>query len=160
RYVRLVTIDNNATTFEPLLFWPFRGVAVASTDMRQGRNQTLWSDHIGLAWGNYFTNVQGFLNAAAQLEFILEFNSYVFEGVQIPEVKQFQQGLGDKSFAYLPDFWTNRLDPTIPVAEYFYDIVREKPTLPSEFCIEKRSVELALSKKDSQTRLLFLGGYL
>jgi hypothetical protein len=158
--VRLFTIDNTAATFEPLLFWPFRGAAVASSDMRQGRNQTLWDDHIGRAWGEHFGNVENFLNAAGQLEFVLEFNSYIFEGIQDPRIKRFQETLENKSFAYLPDFWTSRLDTILPMAEHFYDILRVQPTLPADFAIEKQAIDLVFSNKDSSNRLLFLGAFL
>ncbi|HZU32010.1 MAG TPA: hypothetical protein VFB79_12905, partial [Candidatus Angelobacter sp.] len=159
KYVRLFTIDNNATISEPLLFWPFRGAAVA-TDMRQGgRNQALWEDHIARAWGHHFGNFESFLNAASQLEFILEFNSYLFEGIQNPQIKLIQQ-LGNKSMAYLPDFWTNRLDPTVPIAELFYDILREQRGLPNEFMIDKRAGDLVFAPLESQDRLIFLGGFL
>ena len=153
-------MESNAPTLEPLLFWPFRGTAAGLADMRQGRNRCLWNDHLGAAWGTNFGNEEAFLTFAAQLEFILEFNSYIFEGVNNPAVNQLKRSLGNRSFAYLPDFWTNRLDPTVPVAEHFYDILREKPTLPVEFAIEKEAVDLTFSGKDSRNRLLFLGGFL
>jgi hypothetical protein len=159
RYVRRFTIDNNATTSEPLLFWPFRGVS-GLPDMRGGRNESLWADNIHRAWGEYFGNREGFLNAAAQLEFILEFNSYVFVESGSEKVKRFQQELGDRSFTYLPDFWTSRLDPCVPLAELFYDVLAAEPTLPSDFTIEKKAVDLVFDSENSGQRLLFLGGYL
>ena len=60
RYIRWFTIDNNETTFEPLLFWPFRGVS-GLPDMRAGRNESLWADNIQRAWGKYFGNRENFL---------------------------------------------------------------------------------------------------
>ncbi len=159
RYVRRFTIDNNATTSEPLLFWPFRGVS-GLPDMREGRNESLWADNIQRAWGKYFGNREGFLSAAAQLEFILEFNSYVFVSSGSKKVKKFQQELGDKSFTYLPDFWASRLDPCVPIAEHFYDVLRVEPSLPRHFTIEKGAVDLVLNPQDSAQRLRFLGGYL
>lgn len=159
RYVRRFTIDNNATTFEPLLFWPFRGV-IGLPDMREGRNESLWTDNVHRAWGKYFVNRDGFLRAAAQLEFILEFNSYVFVGSGNKNVINFQQELGHKSFTYLPDFWASSLDPCVPLAEHFYDILLAEPTLPSDFTVEKKAVDLVFDPANSGQRLLFLGGYL
>ena len=159
RFVRVFTVDGYESTLVPLLFWPFRGV-IGLPDMTQGRNQSFWDDHIGKAWGHHFGNIETFLNAAGQLEFILEFNSYIFEGVQDPQVKRLQQTLGNKLFTYLPDFWTSRLDSTLPIAEHFYDILRLQPTLPIDFAIEKQAIDLVFSNKDSAARLLFLGGYL
>ena len=94
------------------------------------------------------------------MEFILEFNSYVFVTSGNKRVKEFQQELGDKSFTYLPDFWASRLDPCVPLAEQFYDILLVEPTLPADFTIEAKAVDLVFEDEKSGQRLLFLGGYL
>jgi hypothetical protein len=152
-------MDSTSQVYVPLLFWPFSGVP-GLPDMRQGRNETLWNEHIHKAWGQYFGTLEKFLAAAFQLEFILEFNSYIFEGVQIPEVEKLRQTFGNKDFIYLPDFWANRLDPVVPIAEHFYDTLVAGSGFPSEFSIEKPAIELVFKDKDVQDRLLFLGGFL
>jgi hypothetical protein len=159
KYVRCFTMDSTSQVYVPLLFWPFSGVP-GLPDMRQGRNETLWNEHIHKAWGQYFGTLEKFLAAAFQLEFILEFNSYIFEGVQIPEVEKLRQTFGNKDFIYLPDFWANRLDPVVPIAEHFYDTLVAGSGFPSEFSIEKPAIELVFKDKDVQDRLLFLGGFL
>lgn len=159
RYTRFVTPDGLSQVSVPLLFWPFSGVS-ALPDMRGGRNQALWDAHIHSAWGLYFVTDDKFLAAAAQLEFILEFNSYIFEGVQIPEVKAFQGKLGGKYLAYLPDFWNSRLDPVVDIAEQFYDILAKGDEFPQEFSIEKAAINLVFRRKSPQGRLLFLGCFL
>src|ERR1700730_3343641 len=93
------------------------------------------------AWGQFFVSEDKFLSAAAQLEFILEFNSYIFEGVRIPEVQGFREMLGNIYFAYLPDFWTSRLDPVVPIAERFYDILSQSDEFPEEFSIDKKAMD-------------------
>jgi hypothetical protein len=157
--VRFLTLEGTSQIYVPIVFWPFSGVA-GLPDMRDGRNVSLWNEHIHGAWGQYFGSFDKFLAAASRLEFILEFNSYLFEGVQVPEVKQFRQTLGNKYFAYLPDFWANRLDPVVSIAEHFYDTLVASSDFPAELSIEKRASDLIFRGKDEQERLLFLGGFL
>jgi hypothetical protein len=126
--------------------------------MRQGgRNQSFWEAHVHAAWGRFFGSEDKFLSAASQLEFILEFNSYIFEGVSIPQVKKLQANLGDTYFGYLPDFWTRRLDPVLPMAERFYDILNRSDEFPQEFAIVKKAADLIFKGRSAQERLLFLG---
>ena len=158
RFVRVFTGDNLSKAYVPLVFWPFSGL-LGLPDMREGRNQTFWNERIHGAWGVYFGTFEKFLAAASQLEFILEFNSYVFEG-EHPEAEKIQRKLGTKDFAYLPDFWTNRLDPTVPIAEHFYDALDAGSGFPPEFAIEKQAIDLVLQGRDREHRLLFLGGFL
>jgi len=159
KYVRFLTPEDASPVYVPIVFWPFSGVA-GLPDMRDGRNATLWNEHIHSAWGQYFGSFEKFLAAASQLEFILEFNSYIFEGVKVPEVKNFHRSLENKSFAYLPDFWANRLDPVVPIAEHFYDTLVASSDFPAELSIEKRASDLIFKGTDVQDRLLFLGGFL
>lgn len=101
-----------------------------------------------------------FLSAASELEFILEFNPYIFEGVNIPQVKKLQENLGNVYFAYLPDFWMCPLDPVVPIAERFNDALSRGDELPQEFAIEKKAADLIFKGKTAQERLLFLGCFL
>jgi hypothetical protein len=159
-YARFVTPDGWSQVSVPLLFWPFSGVG-GLPDMRQGgRNKSFWDAHVHGAWGQFFVSEDKFLSAAAQLEFILEFNSYIFEGVRIPEVLELRETLGNIYFAYLPDFWTSRLDPVVPIAERFYDILSQSDEFPEEFSIDKKAMDLVFKKKAAQDRLLFLGCFL
>ena len=157
-YVRFVTPEGRSSTYVPLLFWPFSGIA-GLPDMRPGRNEALWNAHIHGAWGRYFGNFDKFLTAASQLEFILELNSYVV-GLDAPEIKQFQQTIANKNLSYLPDFWANRLDPVVLMAERIYDILVTGGEFPSDFAVEKMAFDLVLKGKDLEARLLFLGGFL
>ena len=159
-YVRLVTPDGWSQVSVPVLFWPFAGIE-GFPDMRQGgRNQSFWDAHIHGAWGQFWGTEEKFLSAAAQLEFVLEFNSYLFEGVKIPEVQKLWQSLGQIQFAYLPGFWTTRLDPILPMAERFYDVLSRSDDFSSEFAIEKRATDLVFKGKPAQQRLVFLGCFL
>lgn len=159
-YTRFVTPDGWSQVSVPLLFWPFSGVA-GLPDMRQGgRNQSFWEARVHGSWGHFFGSEDNFLSAASQLEFILEFNSYIFEGVNIPQVKKLQANLGDTYFGYLPDFWTRRLDPILPMAERFYDAFNRTDDFPPEFAVEKKAMDLIFKGKTAQERLLFLGCFL
>jgi hypothetical protein len=160
RFVRFLTRGDSSQVRVPLVFWPFSGVA-GLPDMRNGRNEALWKEHIHSAWGQYFGSFNIFLAAASRLEFILEFNSYIFEGIQVPEVATFKhEELGDRNFLYIPDFWSNPLDPVVPVAERFYDILVASSEFPAELSIAKRAMDLIFRNKDVPGRLLFLGGFL
>jgi hypothetical protein len=159
RFVRLLTQDNSAQAYVPILFWPFSG-RLEFPDMRGGRNLTLWNERIQSAWGSYFGTFEKFLNAASQLEFVLEFNSYVFEVVQNPQVNKLREEWGGRVFGYLPDFWANHLDPVVPLAEQLYDILKACSNFPSDLAIEKHAFDLILTPLSADGRLLFLGGFL
>jgi hypothetical protein len=81
KLVRFFTLDNLSPVLVPIVFWPFAG-SLQLPDMRGGRNRTLWAERIESAWASYFGTPDKVLSAAYQLEFILEFNSYIFEVVK------------------------------------------------------------------------------
>ncbi len=142
----------------PLLFWPFSD-SLRLLDMKGGRNRALWSERIQEAWPSYFGTAENFLAAASQLEFILEFNSYVFVTARDPEVEKFKRTLRKTAFDYEPDFWATRLDDTVPIAECFYDIL-STGEIPSGLTIEKVATDLLFRAKPPGDKLTFLGGFL
>ena len=158
RFVRSFTLDNQKNVNVPLIFWPFSGIA-GLPDMRNGRNTTLWEARIGSAWGDYFGSPKDFLSAAYQLEFILEFNSYIFESTGNPNVAALKK-LGDKDFAYLPDFWNVSLDEALPIAEYLYEYLGANPEFPADLAIDNRALDFVLKGKSSEDRQLFFGRFL
>lgn len=160
-YFRPVTPNDWSKVSVPVLFWPFSGISGLPDMSQGGRNKSFWDAHIHGAWGQFFGNEEKFLSAASQLELILEFNSYMFEGVNIPEVQKFQaEALPNVYFAYLPDFWITRLDPALPMAERLYDILSRSDDFPSELTIEKKAADLIFKGKAAQDRLNFLGCFL
>ena len=159
-YVRFITPDGWSQVSVPLLFWPFSGVA-GLPDMRQGgRNKSFWDARVHGAWGQFFGSEDKFLSSASQREFVLEFNSYIFEGVRIPEVQKLWESFDNTYFAYLPDFWTRPLDAVLPMAERFYDILSQSDKFPPAFAIETRAMDSIFKSKGAQERLLFLGCFL
>jgi len=158
RFVRGFTQENQWQVQVPILFWPFSGIELP--DMRDGRNQAFWRERVQGAWAPYFGTSDKFLAAAFQLEFILEFNSYVFEGIQHPGVAELKQQSKNKYFEYLPDFWANRLDPVVPMAEHFYDVLSASAEFPSELSIEKKAIDVVLKGRGPRERVAFLGEFL
>lgn len=77
-----VTIDDRPLLKSPILFWPLR------TDLPEGwhlavRGAYLWKEYVNPTFGEYFGTPSRFLNAWAELELLLEFNSFV--GVNAPK---------------------------------------------------------------------------
>jgi hypothetical protein len=159
RFIRRFTVDNRSQELSPLLFWPF---AISGLDGAPagGRNREFWNQHIQGAWGSYFGTPDGFLGAAAQLEFILEFNSYVLTSLGDPQIDRIKQQTPNRNFDYEPDFWASRLDDVVPLALRFHDVLRLRADLPREFAIDDRAFDVVFSGKDTTARLQILGEYL
>jgi len=158
RFIRQFTVENRSPELISLLFWPFAIGGLQDT-VAGGRNREFWNEHIQSAWGFYFGTPDGFLAAAAQLEFILEFNSYVFTSLRDPQIGRIKQQMPDRSFEYVPDFWASRLNDVEPIASRFYEAI-SSGGVPPEFAIDSRAFDAIFSGKESSARLLLLGEYL
>lgn len=157
RYLRMFTLDNQSKVEHPALFWPFSGIG-KFPDMNAGRNTALWNDHVRAAWGSYFATLDRFHHAAMQLEFVLEFNSYLFEGdLQDPKISKIR-AITDKSFAHIPDFWNSHLEEITPIATFFYDQFEQKG-LPPDLSINETAAAF-FNEKQGHERIVFLGGFL
>ena len=159
RLVRAFTLANQADVYVPLIFWPFSGIA-GFPDMRNGRNEALWAARINSAWGDYFGSAENFLGAASQLEFVLEFNSYVLESTGDPGVAAFRQKFGNRVFAYTPDFWNTSLGNAVPIASFLYDYLGAHPEFPGDLAVDRRAFDLIFKGKSSKERKLFFGKFL
>ena len=73
-YVKPLAPERQRNSLEPLLFWPFSG-PLDLPEMKSGRNEEFWQQRTGGSWSDAFGSKEEFLNAAAQLEFILEVKS-------------------------------------------------------------------------------------
>jgi hypothetical protein len=159
RFVRYFTLDNNAETYTPIVFWPFSGIT-GFPDMRNGRNEALWNARIHGAWNSYFSSEEKFMQAALQLEFVLELNSYLFETLGDPAVRDLKKKMGNRVFGYLPDFWNARLDNAVPIADHLLEHLRAHNYIPTDFSIIPEAFDLVLKGKNRRGRELFFGKFL
>ena len=128
--------------------------------MQEGRTNALWEERIRGAWPSYFGSYEAYLAAALQLEFILDFNSYVHINGAEPTITKFAESIPRVSFNYLPDFWTNRLNPVVPIAEYLYDRLETDDEYPFYLAIERNVMNAFFANKSREQKLILLGGYL
>jgi hypothetical protein len=159
RFVRYFTYDDRAEIYTPIVFWPFSGID-GFPDMRQGRNQALWNARIQSSWGDYFRSKERFLGCAYELEFALEFNSFIFETLQDPAVKQLVNSMPEKHFRYLPDFWNSSLGSVVHIANELLHHLMNNPHLSSDLAVDPRAFEAVFKGKDANGRRLLLGQFL
>jgi hypothetical protein len=160
RYVTRLTVDDISKTETPVLFWPIPNVFQAG-ELRAGRSSYFWNERISAVWGKRFGNFERFLSAALQLEFLLEFNSYI--GTNAPGDSKIRRWLmlngKDRQFGYVPDLYAYDLQGTVPMAEHMFDlIVLQQGSLPFHLAIEPRLLQAALESTPS--RMTFYGGFL
>jgi hypothetical protein len=158
QYVRVLLSRRSEDSQTPLLFWPFRG-ALDLPDMKLGRNQEFWQQRIEETWGTVFGSEDAFLNAASQLEFILEFNSYLLVQYRSPETDRFRQSFPDKRTDYLPDFWNTPLRFAIPTAERIFRLLVDDG-FPSYLAIEPQVIDTVFRAMSKLEREVFFGEFL
>jgi hypothetical protein len=76
RFVVPLDIDNYPTPQTPILFWPFTSSPISESEFSRGRAPYYWKERISV-WSSYFGSYEQYLSASCQLEFILEFNSWL-----------------------------------------------------------------------------------
>lgn len=157
-YVKPLAPQRQRNSLEPLLFWPFSG-PLNLPEMKSGRNEELWQQRIGDSWSDAFGSKEEFLNAAAQLEFILELNSHILIAYAHPVSEKFREDSREKRTAYIPDFWTSRLDPTVPVANYVLDSLKNDG-FPKGLALEPTITTAIFKDMPMKSRLEFYGEFL
>ena len=157
-YVRPLAPQRQRDSLEPILFWPFSG-QLGLPEMKNGRNEEFWQQRVGQTWADVFVSKDEFLSAGAQLEFILELNSHILVAYTHPVSDKFRQESGEKGTAYLPDFWTSRLDPTIPVAKYIMETL-QKDGFPKNLAIEPTVTTAIFKDMPAKERIEFYGQFL
>ena len=157
-YVRPLAPQRQRDSLVPILFWPFSG-QLGLPEMKNGRNEEFWQQRVGQTWGELFVSKDEFLSAAAQLEFILELNSHILITYSHPISNKFRQESREKEAAYLPDFWTSRLDPTIPVAKYIMESL-QKDGFPKNLAIEPTVTTEIFKDMPAKERIEFYGEFL
>lgn len=155
RYVRLAAPELYNDSFVPFLFWPFAG-SLGPLD----RNEEYWQQRIGEMWGEVFGSKDDFLNAAAQLEFILELNSYLLVRYSSPSTDKFRTEFPEKRTAYVPDFWKNRLDPAVPMALRIFESLVGEEGFPLDLAIEPRVIAAVFKGMPVNAREVFYGEFL
>jgi hypothetical protein len=161
RIVTIISLDDLATTKMPILFWPFRSVQIQ--EFNDGRAEFFWQDRVGTSWGKYFGSAAQFLRSSAQLEFLLEFNSYI--GNNWPEDVTLKSWLGqhldkDISFYYTPDLYKKDLADTMQIAELLYDIMARPEHFPPHLAVDATLMDVAFYGKQPFARLAIYGGFL
>ena len=158
RYVRPLAPQRRRDSLEPILFLPFAG-QLGLPEMKNGRNEESWQQRVGQTWVEVFVSKDEFLSAGAQLEFILELNSHILVAYTHPISDKFRQESREKGTAYLPDFWTNRLDPTIPVAKHIMEAL-QKDGFPENLAIEPTVTTAIFKNMPAKERIEFYGEFL
>ncbi len=157
-YVTVLLPQHSERLQAPFLFWPFRG-ALDLPDMKLGRNQEYWQQRVEETWSDAFGSEDAFLNAATQLEFILELNSYLLIQYRSPATDAFRQSYPEKHTEYVPDFWNTPLRFAIPTAEHTFSVLIEQG-LPSHLAIEPQTTAAVFAPMSKEEREVFFGGFL
>src|SRR5205085_6014828 len=124
-----------------------------------GRSTYYWNERLSASWGKYFGTYEKFLGPACEVEFLLEFNSYLGTNhINDANIKRWLEINGaDKSFIYNPDLFSYDLHWTAPMAEQCYDLIASDKPFPSHLTVEPRLFELAFKDKSREQRLLLYG---
>jgi hypothetical protein len=129
--------------------------------MPEGQNTHLWNHSIQKSWGTYFGSFTSFLSTACELEFILEFNSYVGVGLADERAKKwFEEQRPNATFTYGPDLWRYNLSAIVPIAERFYESLRSDLEFVRQTSVDPRAIESFFTGRNTDERLLIFGGFL
>jgi hypothetical protein len=158
-YIEPLAPGRYQASLEPFLFSPFAR-SLELPDMKSGRNEEFWYQRIESAWGDVFGSKDNFLSAAAQLELVLELNSYLLIQYRSPATDKFREDAPEKHTAYLPDFWKSRLDPAVPMALHIFESLVSHKGFPSELAIERGVTDAVFKEMSLRARELFFGQFL
>lgn len=158
RYVRVLVPRRFEDEQTPFLFWPFRG-PLDLPDMKLGRNKEYWEQRIEESWGTTFGSEDAFLKAASQLEFVLEFNSYLLVQYRSSATDEFRQSFPEKRTDYLPDFWNTPLRFAVPIAEQVLKLLAADE-FPSYLVVEPGVAATVFGAMSKPQREVFFGEFL
>jgi hypothetical protein len=159
-YVKPLSPDPLTDIVMPLLFWPFSG-NLGLPEMKTGRNEEYWHQRIGETWGiEAFGSKENFLQAAAQLEFVLELNSYLFTSFSDPRARAIVEQFPEKRLRYIPDFWTEPIDPAFTIALRIFDSLTSESGFPSDLAVEPALTQQIFQAMPLSDRKLFYGEFL
>jgi hypothetical protein len=164
RIVKAASLDlYSRTAKSPLILWPFVGQLPIGKEFGDGRAQFFWKDRISSSWGKHFRSASRFLDATCQLEFLLEFNSFL--GINSQQDKKFGEWLAqylepDISFRYTPDLFSQDLQSTVPMADRLYDVLSAGGDFPPYLALDPNIQKQALAGLDKTKRLELYGDFL
>jgi hypothetical protein len=159
RYVTPLSSRHSQDTLEPMLFWPFSG-DLDLPDMKAGRNEEYWRQRIEETWGEDFGSEEEFLIAAAQLEFLLELNSYLLIQYSSPATDALRANSPEKRTAYIPDFWNTPLRVAIPTASWILESLVDGKGFPHDVAIEPQITSAIFDQMPRKDREVFFGEFL
>jgi len=159
RYVEPLTAQPQQYLLMPLLFWPFFG-NLSLPDMKNGRNEQYWIQGIQTNWETFFGSESQFLDAAAQLELVLELNSYILIQYRSETTDRFRADFPEKYNAYTPDFYTTRLDPAMPMATRILNALMNGDEFPKDLSIERSITAQLFKTMSTSDREIFIGQFL
>jgi hypothetical protein len=147
----------------PILFWPFRPSPFQSREFDEGRAHYFWNQRIGAAWANFYGNFTKFAENSAQLELLLEFNSYL--GTNTLKDSKLGDWLkvsisNEIGFEYVPDLYSDDLHVTVPMAERLYGAVAKGAPYPVHLFVDPRMPIQAFGNLSEANRLEMYGRFL
>jgi hypothetical protein len=163
---RIVTWDSQDGMVHwktPILFWPFRPSPFQSREFDGGRAHYFWNQRIGAAWANYYGNFTKFAENSAQLELLLEFNSYL--GTNTLKDSKLGDWLkanvsNETGFEYVPDLYSDDLHVTVPMAERLYEVVAKGSPYPVHLFVDPRMPIQVFGSLSEVKRLEMYGRFL
>ncbi len=162
RMVTPISTDDHMRSKEPIIFWPIV-VSFDAGELSQGRAPFLWKERIAATWGGYFGPTTKFLESSAQLELLLEFNSYLGNNtLGDPKLQRWLDANPENtSFHYYPDLYSQDLRATVPMAERIYDILSSPdPRFPPYLAVDVRVFDRLFQDTQPYRRLEIYAGFL
>jgi hypothetical protein len=156
---RVRPIGSQAGVLRPILFWPLRIVSTGP----EGPIALFWERRIKNVWAGYFRSHIDYVASACQLEFVLEFNSYLAVGEGGKEYKDwFEKNNPNLSLIYRSDIWRYRLGYSEPIAEKIIDAIYRglDDLLLERLLLDKTVLYGTLGRVEPAERIAVVGGYL
>jgi len=125
--------------------------------MPEGLVLFCWRYRIESSWAEYFGSLEEYERLASQLEFILEFNSWL--GISPEGAAWLAEYKKDATFTYYADIWRANLNSVVGLAERIYDGLKSQDDFLANITVEKILLDLRL-KVVPQSPQLLLGAYL
>jgi len=156
---RVRPVGSQPGVLRPILFWPLRIVTTGP----EGPIALFWERRIKNVWAGYFRSHTDYVASACQLEFVLEFNSYLAVGEGGKEYKDwFEKNNHNLSLIYRSDIWRYRLGYSEPLAEKMIDAIYRglDDRLIDCLLLDKTMLYGTLGKVEPVERIAVVGGYL